>query len=71
MVLGLLNPLPLQGLTDEWDTIQGVQFHLEIYDRDSGGTVNGGFVGEVVFILHLQIGEETHLNTFSFNGDTR
>ena len=68
--LGLPNPLPLQGLTREWNATQGVYFNLEVYDRDqitNGVFINGGLVIRVVEPLQLQIGEETDIFSFSYD----
>ena len=73
-LLGLPNPLPLRGLTREWNATQGVYFNLVVLERDgtsSESFANGGLVINVFEPLHLQVGDETSLITFNYEDNMR
>ena len=74
MLLGFPNPLPLQGLTREWNATQGVYFNLVVLEHDQTSSecfVNGGLVIRVFGPLRLKIGNETGLITFNFQDNMR
>ena len=73
-LLGLPNPLPLWGLTREWNATQGVYFNLVVLERDgtsSESFANGGLVINVFEPLRLQVGDETSLITFNYQDNMR